>query len=519
MSGTNFFDFREKLIAKPAKSARAYQAPPAAAATPGGANGAKPGGGPQAMSVSQLTAWVDAALRSGLPDSILVQGEASNVNHNRGSGHLYFTLKDAGSCVDCVMFKSDAVRLKFAATDGMELLATGRVQVYAPRGRYQLYVTRLQPLGKGALELAFQQLRARLEAEGLTAAERKRRLPRYPTRIALVTSREAAALQDMLKVLRRFPWLQLYVYHVPVQGEGCGAKIADALAHLNRVAAGLGGVDLILLSRGGGSIEDLWGFNEEVVARAVVASRIPVVTGIGHEVDTTIADLVADYFAHTPTEAATIVTAHWRAVQEQIEASDVRLRRAQRAGIESARQRLAMVERHEAFRRPLDRVNQLRQRLDDRERSLALAFTARFGHLRDRLNHAEHRLTGAVAGRLRRAHDAVNACGSALAERHPRHAVRLAAQRLAAAESQLRCEAQADVKRRILRLEMLGRTLDAVSPRQVLKRGYSITSLKKDGRLVRSAADVKAGERLLTRFADGEVESTADDPRQPRLFE
>jgi exodeoxyribonuclease VII large subunit len=526
MSGTNFFDFREKLISKPAKPARVYPAPSAVTPAVRAANngtGTKQAKldakAAQAMSVSQLTEWVGAVIRSGMPQSVLVKGEASNVSLNRGSGHLYFTLKDAESCVDCVMYKSDAERLKFAAQDGMEFLATGNVKVYAPKGKYQLYVTHLQPLGKGALEVAFQQLRAKLETEGLLAAERKRKLPRYPTRIALVTSREAAALQDMLKVLRRFPWLQLWVYHVPVQGDGSGGRIADAIAHLNRVATQLGGVDLILLSRGGGSIEDLWGFNEEAVARAVVASIIPVVTGIGHEVDTTIADLVADYFAHTPTEAASVVTTHWKAVQEQLDTSDLRLRRSLRAGIDSARQRLASVQRHEAFRRPTDRVNHLRQRLDDRERSLLFAFTSRFAARRDRVVHGEQRLTTSTAAMLRRAHDALSAHGAALAERHPRHAVRLADQKLVALEARLRCEAQADLKRRVLRVDLMQRTLEAVSPTQVLRRGYSITTLKKDGRILRSVADVVGGERLVTRVADGQIESTAKDPKQPGLFE
>jgi exodeoxyribonuclease VII large subunit len=525
MSGTNFFDFREKLISKPAKPARVYPAPQATPVVPpanksSGTRQSKLDAKlAQAMSVSQLTAWVDGVIRSGMPQSVLVKGEASNVSLNRGSGHLYFTLKDAESCVDCVMYKSDAERLKFAAQDGMEFLATGNVKVYAPKGKYQLYVTHLQPLGKGALEVAFQQLRARLEAEGLLAPERKRKLPRYPTRIALVTSREAAALHDMLKVLRRFPWLQLWVYHVPVQGDGCGARIADAIGHLNRVAARLGGVDLILLSRGGGSIEDLWGFNEESVARAIVSSNIPVVTGIGHEVDTTIADLVADYFAHTPTEAATIVTSHWRAVQEQLDSSDLRLRRALRAGIDSARQRLAIVERHETFRRPTDRVNHLRQRLDDRERSLLFAFTNRFASIRDRVVRGEQRLGTSTSAMLRRAHDALGAHAARLAELHPRHAVRLADQRLAALDARLRCEAQASLQRRVLRVDLMQRTLEAVSPKRVLQRGYSITTIKKDGRIVRSAADVRGGERLVTRVADGEIQSTADDPKQPRLFE
>ena len=264
--------------------------------------GAKPQAGEEgAISVSQLTAVIDRAIKAGVPGSVLVKGEVSNFKAHAASGHLYFTLKDATACINCVMWKSDAARVKFRPTDGMELLTGGRVAVYAEQGKYQLYVTSLRPIGQGALELALRQLRARLEAEGLFAAARKKPLPPYPLNIALVTSRQTAALQDMLKVLRRFPWLRLSLFHAPVQGDGAGERIADAIAQLN--ASRDRPTDVLLLARGGGSLEDLWAFNEEVVARAIAASRIPVVTGIGHEIDVSIADLVADHHAHTPTEA------------------------------------------------------------------------------------------------------------------------------------------------------------------------------------------------------------------------
>ena len=281
-------------------------------------------------------------------------------------------LKDPGACVDCVIFKSDAQRLKFKPADGMELLAGGRVGIYAQRGRYQLYVSSLSPIGQGALELAFQQLRAKLQAEGLFAPERKKPLPAFPINIVLVTSRQTAALQDMLKVLRRFPFLQLSVFHVPVQGEGAGEKIAEALGLLNRQAAkGKRVVDVMLLGRGGGSLEDLWAFNEEVVARAIAKSAIPIVTGVGHEVDVSISDLVADYHAHTPTEAAQVIVAQWRNAPDAIDTIVLRSRRALRQSLTDARQRLSAIERHEVFRRPTDRIDQIRQLLDDRQRTLS----------------------------------------------------------------------------------------------------------------------------------------------------
>ena len=332
--------------------------------------------------------------------------------------------------------------------------------VYPQRGRYQLYVDRLQPLGKGALELAFQQLRAKLEAEGLFDQSRKRPLPEYPRRIVIVTGTQTAALQDVLKVLRRFPWLKLMVYAVPVQGDGAGQKIAAALAHVNRTIDSRGGADLILLARGGGSLEDLWAFNEECVARAVAASRLPVVTGIGHEIDTSIADLVADYWAHTPTEAAQVIAANWRTAGEWLDAASLRLRREARNRLGDARHRLAAVERHEAFRRPTDRVNALRQRLDDHQRSIVLLMAARMrtvqwrvreletrleqagpafvlARFRARLGDAQQRLGSAGTQRLLRSHERVGRLDGRLAGADPRHRVRLLREKLAGLRERL----------------------------------------------------------------------------------
>ena len=329
----NFFEFQEKLSQKGRKPAddRTNRA---------------------VLTVSQLTARIERALKDQLPGSFLVRGEVSNFKHHGGSGHLYFTLKDNDACVDCVMFKSDAASLRFAPQDGIEIVATGRIAVYAQRGRYQLYIARLEPVGQGALELAFRQLCAKLQAEGLFDPARKKPLPPYPRRIALVTSTQTAAIQDMLKVLSRFPFLQLMIYHVPVQGEGAAAKIAEALRDINRGHSDIGGIDLILLSRGGGSLEDLWAFNEEIVARAVAASSIPIITGVGHEIDVSVADLVADYHAHTPTEAAQVSVANWRTAPDALEATGIRLRREIRTLLQEARQRLAQVQRHEVFPPP-----------------------------------------------------------------------------------------------------------------------------------------------------------------------
>jgi exodeoxyribonuclease VII large subunit len=451
----NFFDFHKRVTER--KSPQSSPSP-----------GEKP------LTVSELTNSIDRAIKSGVPSSVTVRGEVSNVSTRQASGHVYFTMKDANACIGCVMWRDNASRLKFKLEDGLEVIATGRVSVYAPQGRYQLSVNRLEPAGRGALELAFKQLQAKLAAEGLFDAERKKPIPRYPSRIAMVTSRDGAALQDMLKVLRRFSWLKLMVYHVPVQGEAAAPKIAAAIQHLSRRSGDVGGVDVILLGRGGGSLEDLWAFNEEVVARAVAASRVPVGTGIGHEVDCCIADLVADYHAHTPTEAAQVVTRHWNTVRDSLGQYELRHRRSIVQTAQDLRQRLIAIERHEFFRRPMDRIQMLRQLLDDRQKSLTLV-------LGGRLRTAQHRLL-ALEPRLGRA-------------------------------------SKSAMQVRVARLESLEKHLEALSPQGVLKRGYTITTLKKTGQIVKDSKTARPGDRLLTRFADGQTESVVEDSRQMSLFE
>jgi exodeoxyribonuclease VII large subunit len=450
---------------------------------------------------------------------VSVRGEVSNYRPNASSGHVYFTLKDAAACLNCVMWKSDATRLKFTPKDGMEVVGRGHLQVFQQQGKYQLYATSLQPLGQGALELAFQQTKAKLEAEGLFDPERKRPLPMYPGRVVLMTSTQTAALQDMLKVLRRFSWVHVFVYHVPVQGDGCGARIADGLRHIGRSIESFGGAEVLLLSRGGGSLEDLWGFNEEAVARAIAACPIPVVTGIGHEIDTSIADLVADYHAHTPTEAAQVITAHWRGARETIDATGLRLRRTVRGMLDYARQRLIGCERHEMFRRPLSRVTALRQLIDDRQRALEEAASAALVQRSRAVESFGVALSRLMDARVREHGAHLASVWAHLRERHPRHTLALTAQRVKRLQERLEQDMTAALERKSQRVEGLSHFLEAVSPNRVLQRGYSITTRKKDGAIVRSPKDVKAGERIVTHVADGEIESRVDDANQPRLFE
>lgn len=476
----DFFDFQEKL------SKRGGEPPQQ--------DGIKPKR--DVLTVSQLTAQIERTIKDKFPQAVLVKGEMSNFKVHGSSGHAYFTLKDPGACIDCVMYRSENERLRFTPEDGMEIVATGRLAVYAQRGRYQLIATRLEPVGEGALELARRKLIARLEREGLLATERKKALPPYPRRIALVTSTNTAALHDMLKVLRRFSCLRLMVYHVPVQGEGAAMQIAEALRDLSAGATSIG-IDLIILARGGGSLEDMWQFNEEVVARAIAASIIPVITGIGHEIDVSVADLVADYHAHTPTEAAQVATAQWKNAAELMEQMRSRLRRELRNRLQQARQRLAHVERHEVFRRPRDRINQLRQQLDDRQQSLARVISARLARQRERMMRLLARLS----------------------ERHPRQRLALVRERVLTRQRNLAAATRRVLEQRRQRLAGMLAHLNAIGPEQVLRRGYTITMLKKKGTVVKSAEQVKTGEKLVTRFVDGTVESTAEDKRQMGLFD
>ena len=476
MAGNGFFDMREKL-----------QSPRAAATS---AAGAKPD---SAMSVSQVTKVIDKAIRAGVPMNLAVRGEISNFNLNRGSGHAYFTLKDTDACLNCVMFRGEFERLKFMPQHGMELLAIGSIRVFASQGRYQLYATDLQPLGKGALELAFQQLRAKLQTEGLFDPLRKKELPRYPVRIAIVTSRQTAALQDILKVITRFPWIHATLFHVPVQGQGCGPQIAAAIDAVNRQ----GKNELILLSRGGGSLEDRWGFNDESLARAIAASTIPVITGIGHEVDVSIADLVADHHAHTPTEAAQVATSWWRNVEDLLASLTLRLNRQMRGILQEAHHRLHAVERHEIFRRPTDRIDDLRMKLDDRQRSLLQA-------LQNRLQSSARRLERDAAK---------------LAEWHPHNTITLQRAHVTAMQVRLQRAMQNHLKQQGEKIAGLSVHLEAISPQRVLERGYTVTRLKKTGAIIRNAGQLKERDHIVTRFHDGEVESTVEDPQQPKLFE
>ena len=289
----------------------------------------------QIVTVAELTAGIRASLESGFGE-LWVEGEISNCRV-WNTGHVYFTLKDQAAQLKAVMFRSAYRYLKFKIDDGIHVVARGRLSVYEPKGEYQLVCEHLEPQGRGALQLAFEQLKRKLQAEGLFATARKRPIPALPRKIGIVTSLDGAALKDIIKVLsRRHPNAHLVVRPVRVQGDGAGEDIARALKAITRVP----GVDVVIVGRGGGSIEDLWAFNEEILARAIAASSVPVISAVGHEVDVTIADFVADLRAPTPSAAAEMVVTAKEESSARIDRLQGRLEAAMRAGIQRRRQAL-----------------------------------------------------------------------------------------------------------------------------------------------------------------------------------
>jgi exodeoxyribonuclease VII large subunit len=316
---------------------------------------------PQVWSVHDLTARVKESLESGFR-SVWVGGEISNFSRPQ-SGHCYFTLKDDRAQIRAVVWRTAASRLRFDLHDGLEVICQGDIEVYAPRGTYQLVARRIEPRGVGALELALRKLKQRLEAEGLFDPRRKRPLPKFPRRVAFVTSPTGAAIRDFLEVLRR-RWKGVDVLVVPtrVQGEGAAQEIADAIALVNRLADK---VDCLVVGRGGGSLEDLWAFNEEPVVRAIHASRIPVIAAVGHEIDITLADLVADVRALTPSEAAELVVPASEEILSALGGQQKRLLLALRRRAAIVRARLDWLAGRRAFRKPFDRLHDAARRLDE----------------------------------------------------------------------------------------------------------------------------------------------------------
>lgn len=399
---------------------------------------------PPVQTVSQLTAQIKDLLETTFP-SVWVTGELSDFARPR-SGHCYFTLKDDQAQIRGVIWRGVASRLKFEPSDGLEVICRGHLDLYAPRGSYQLIIDEIEPKGIGALELAFRQLREKLAAEGLFDPARKQRLPSFIRRVAVVTSQTGAAIRDFLEVLqRRWRGVEVLIVPVRVQGEGASKEIAEAIATINRIAGNQATVpiDCIVVTRGGGSLEDLWAFNEERTVRAVAESRLPVVSAIGHEIDVTLVDLAADVRAATPSEAAELVAPaaeEWTARLDQLR---TRLQTGLRSRAIMARNRLDTLAESRPFRRPLDQVHDLTRKLDELDARSARA-------ARRQMESARRELDAATA------------------------------------------------------------RLESLSPLSVLARGYSLTQRAEDETLIHDASTLAIGEEIITRFDQGKAISRVE---------
>ena len=440
------------------------------------------------FSVAEVTRALRGVIESAF-EEVWVEGEVSNFRQ-QASGHQYFTLKDADSQLACVQFARGTWSKAVQLADGMLVQAKGRLTVYEARGQYQLVVSLVQAAGAGALLAKFEALKRRLAAEGLFDAERKRALPKFPRTLGIVTSPTGAALRDMLNVLaRRAPWLRVIVSPARVQGEGAAAEIIAALDDLNALAArGIAPVDLIVLARGGGSIEDLWEFNDERLARAIAASPLPVVSAVGHEIDFTIADFVADLRAPTPSAAAELVVPDTAELLRMLEQQNAFLRRHVLAALESAKTQLAGLARSALFREPSQRVEQAIQRVDSAEQALARAALAQLAGLRQR----------------------ADGLAASLRQHRPDQRLALLRERLATLGAQVSERFARQITTRRERLARAGDVLRLLSPKHTLERGYSVTT-NADGKLLRSTRDVTEGALLVTELRDGKVTSVVSN--------
>ena len=349
----------------------------------------------QVISVTDITRQIKMSLEQRFP-RVWIQGEISNFRLHT-SGHLYFTLKDEGAQISATMWRSRAAGLLFTPEDGMKVIARGGVTVYPPRGSYQIDVEQLTPVGIGELQIAFERLKQKLAAEGFFDEERKRPLPSFPERIGIITSETGAALQDMRTVLsRRFPCIEVILLPVRVQGAGASDEIAQALKEMNRY----GNVDVIIVGRGGGSLEDLWAFNEEVVARAIAASEIPVVSAVGHEIDFTIADFVADLRAPTPSAAAELVVPDRLELLEVIRNNEYTMRQSLAQMISTNRERVRSLVSSYAFNRPRDLVREFVQRVDELQRSIGASFSHRYASVGQNVESLAKRLAAVSPGSI-----------------------------------------------------------------------------------------------------------------------
>jgi exodeoxyribonuclease VII large subunit len=429
------------------------------------------------LTPSTLNRLVRGLLEDALP-LVWIEGELSNVARP-ASGHLYFTLKDNAAQVRCAMFKPKSGWLRFKPTDGMHVLVRARVGLYEPRGEFQLVAEHMEPAGEGALQREFERLKAQLDAEGLFAQERKRPLPHFARRIGVITSATGAAIRDVLSVMaRRWPLVEVEVLPVPVQGR----EAPPAIVAMLRKASASGRYDVLLLTRGGGSLEDLWAFNDEQVARAIHASAVPVVSAVGHEIDFSIADFVADLRAPTPSAAAELLVPDILALRRQLE---------------QLHRRLAAIHERRLHAR-IQRIDHLLVRLQ------AQRPQARLARDRDRLQRLHRQLLACRLAHITRKTVHLDRVYARLLAQHPRQRLAMLRQRLDQHASHLRRMMLHKLERERLNLQQTARAMQAVSPLATLERGYAIL-FDAEGKVLRSAQGVAVDTPLRAKLADGEL--------------
>ncbi len=440
------------------------------------------------LSISRLNSEVRAVLDGSFP-LLWVEGEISNLARP-ASGHIYFTLKDAHAQVRCAMFRMRRIKLRFQPENGTQVLVRARVSFYESRGEFQLGVEHMEPAGEGALRLAYEALKQQLGAEGLFDAAKKRPLPPFPQRIGVITSPVGAAIHDLLSVLeRRFPAARIILYPVPVQGADAAAKISEMIRLADRRAE----CDLLVLTRGGGSLEDLAAFNDEAVARAIHATQLPVVSAVGHEIDFTIADLVADQRAPTPSAAAELISPDQAALQQQLSQQWGRLMAGLRRQLTRAQSALQQLDQRLQQQHPAARLEQRQQRVDELSRRLTQQWQSQHIRSRERLNQLLARLAVLT----------------------PAH--RLAQFRLQCAGLNRRLHQQMQMQLNQTRQQLghASQQLHAISPLATLGRGYAIVQQYPSGEIIRNAAAIEPGIRIKAKLAEGallcQVESVEPD--------
>lgn len=427
---------------------------------------------PAVLSVSEITKVIKGTLE-GKYRSVWIKGEISNFKPH-SSGHCYFSLKDAKAMISATLFRNSAMGLKFKPKDGMEVIVRGRISVYEPRGSYQVICEQMEPVGAGALQLAFENLKKKLQAEGLFEASRKRPIPALPKHVAVVTSPTGAAIRDILNVLgRRFKGLRVTVVPAVVQGDAAPSSICKALA----LAQKLKDIDVMIVGRGGGSIEDMWCFNDENVARAIAGCRVPVISAVGHEIDFTIADFVADLRAPTPSAAAELVCKNAAEIGEHLDSQKRRLWRALQHGLQLRRQAITGFQKRLVD--PKRRLQDLMLRCDELTERNAQAILRYLQTQRRQVELALSRLPS------------------------PKEKVQMLFQEVAMLRARLEGQVQRAMEARHARWAKLSALLDAVSPLRVVERGFSIT--RKAGQLVKSAASLKVGDQIEVQFAKGKT--------------